>query len=181
MLLIPIGLIFVFFYINIPIGNFVVDILPDAIGYILIAVCLAKLKVNSCSFSKAFPVCFVLAVYSLAVRLLQPIGMLGILASLAELMLQLYLLHKLVDGVMELEYHIGTHLNSTVLELWRKCLSISMMVSYIFALMQLFISWLASIGFIIVTAWAICCILFITVFFRTNHRYHLLLLHKEEA
>ncbi len=175
MLLIPIGLIFVFFYINIPIGNFVVDILPDAVGYILIAVNLAKLKKHAYSFSNAFSVCLILAVYSLAVRLLQPSGMLGVLASLAELLMQLYLLRRLVNGVEELEYRVDTHLNSTVLDLWRKWLSGSLTVNYIFALMQLFIPWLASLGYIAVTAWAILCILFITVFFRTNHRYHLLL------
>lgn len=180
MLLIPIGLIFVFFYINIPIGNFVVDILPDAVGYILIAVNLAKLKNRSYSFSNAFPVCLILAVYSLAVRLLQPSGMLGVLASLVELLMQLYLLRKLVGGIQELEYRVGTHLNSTVLDLWRKWLSVSLMVNYVFALMQLFIPWLASLGYIVVTAWAVLCILFITVFFRTDHRYHLLLKSQSE-
>ncbi len=180
MLLIPIGLIFVFFYINIPIGNFVVDILPDAVGYILIAVNLAKLKKHSYSFSNAFSVCLILAVYSLAVRLLQPSGMLGVLASLAELLMQLYLLRRLVNGVEELEYRVDTHLNSTVLDLWRKWLSVSLTVNYVFALMQLFVPWLSSLGYIVVTAWAILCILFITVFFRTNHRYHLLLKNQGE-
>ena len=38
MLLFPIGLVFVFFYINIPLFGRTVDILPDAVGYLLIAV-----------------------------------------------------------------------------------------------------------------------------------------------
>ncbi len=180
MLLIPIGLIFVFFYINVPIGDYVVDILPDAVGYILIAINLVKLKASSYSFSKAFPVCLILAVYSLAARLFQPTGMLGVLVSLVELLMQLYLLRMLVSGVEELEYRVGAHLNSTVLDMWRKWLAVSLVVSYVFALMELFISWLASLAYIVVVAWAVLCVLFITVFFRTSHRYHLLLRHKDD-
>lgn len=181
MRLIPIGLIFVLFYINIPIGNLVVDILPDAVGYILIAVSLSKLKSGSYSFSKAFPLCLILAVYSLAVRLLLPSGMLGALASLAELLMQLYLLRLLVNVVEELEYSVGTHLNSTVLKLWCKWLCVALVVNYIFALMQLFLPWLPALGYILVTVWAVLCILFITVFFRTSRRYRLLTQHNAKS
>lgn len=173
MLLIPIGLIFVFFYINIPIGSFTVDLLLDAVGYVLIAVDLRKLR-QCPSFSKVFPVCLVLAVYSLAVRLLQPTGMLGVLASLAELLMQLYLLRMLVNGVEELEYRIGTHLNSFVLELWLKWLSVSLIVRYVLTLAQVLVDWIAVLSPIVTVAWAVLCILFIIVFFRTSHRYRLL-------
>jgi len=181
MILIPIGLIFVFFYINISVGSFAVDLLPDAVGYILIAVNMAKQKQHSFSFSKALPLCLILAVYSLAARLLQPAGILGLLVSLAELLMQLYLLRLLVSGVRELEYGVGTHLNSDVLDRWREWLSISMAASYACALMKLFVPAFTLLGYAIAAVWAVLCILFIVVFFRTNHRYRLLLENKDES
>jgi len=181
MILIPIGLIFVFFYINIGIGSFTVDLLLDAVGYILIAVNMAKLKEHSFSFSRALPLCVVLAVYSFAVRLVQPAGIPGVLVSLAELLMQLYLLRLLVSGVRELEYGVGAHLNSTVLDRWREWLSISMAASYACALMKLFVPAFTLLGYAVAAVWAVLCILFIVVFFRTNHRYQLLLQNKDET
>ncbi len=44
MFLIPLGLILVFFYINVNIGGVTVDVLPDFAGYLIIAWNAAKLK-----------------------------------------------------------------------------------------------------------------------------------------
>lgn len=181
MFFIPIGLIFVFFYINMDIGGFTIDLLLDAVGYILIAVAIAKRKEHSFSFSKALPLCAILAVYSFAVRLLQPVGLLGILVSLVELLMQLYLLRLLTSGVRELEYGVGTHLNSAILDCWREWLSVSMIASYVCAIMKLFVPAFTFLGYVIAAVWAVLCILFIVVFFRTSRRYRLLLRHNSEC
>lgn len=175
MLLIPIGLILVFFYINIPISGFTVDILPDAVGYILIAWNAFKLKHQSYTFSQMMPLCLFLAVYSVAVRLIAPSGFIGLLASLLELLLQLYLLYNLVRGVEDLERVVGTHLNTAVLERWRYWLTISWGGSFAAAAMSVFFPSIALVGFAIVLVWALLCILFILSFFRTSRRYRLLL------
>jgi len=94
--------------------------------------------------------------------------------------MQLYLLHLLVSGVRELEYGVGTHLNSAVLDRWREWLSISMAASYACALMKLFVPAFTFLGYAIAAVWAVLCILFIVVFFRTNHRYQLLLRNRDE-
>ena len=175
MLLIPIGLIFIMFYINISIGSYTVDILPDAVGYILIAMNMVKLKKYSYSFSGAQGLSIFLAVYSLYLRVTLPTGLLGVGLSLLELAAQLYLLRLLVNGVKDLESSIKTHLNSFILDRWRQGVEISWVASYICVIGNLFISGIEFFGFLVAIVWAILCMLFIIVFFRTARRYRLLL------
>lgn len=178
MLLIPVGLIFILFYINIPVHGFNVDILPDALGYALIAVNAFQLKESSHSFFRTMQLCLFLTAYSLAVRLIQPVGILGVLLSLTELLIQLYLLNSLVCGVKELEWFVDTHLNYTVLDFWCKGLSTSWIACYVFSLVRFLFPSTAVLGKILAVIWAVLGILFIVVFFRTQHRYGLLTKNK---
>lgn len=174
MLLIPIGLILVFFYLNADIGGLVVDLLPDAVGYILIAVNAWKFRERSYSFSNLVILSGVLAVYSAAVRLLLPTGMAGIAASLLELIMQLYLLKLIVSGVEDLGRMEGTHLNGDVLNRWRLCLSAAWGGVFVCATAGALAPWLVSVGVAVAVVWAVLCILFLLTLFRTNHRYQLL-------
>lgn len=176
MLLIPLGLIPVFFYINIPVGDLTVDVLPDAVGYLMIAANAWMLREKSSSFSYLVYLSAFLAVYSAAVRLIAPAGMTGIAASLLELILQLYLLKWIVDGVGDLERTVGAHLNTDVLNRWRLCLSAAWAAIFVCATASALAPGIITmIGLLAVVIWGILCILFLLTLLRTDRRYKLLL------
>lgn len=175
MLLIPLGLILVFFYINVYVGDFVVDLLPDAVGYLLIAANAWKFKEKSYSFSYLVPLGVVLAVYSAAVRLILPTGMAGVAASLVELVMQLYLLKFIVRGIEDLGWTIGAHLNTDILNRWRLWVSGAWAAVFVCATFGTLAPDVAIFGLAAVAVWAVMCILFLVTLFRTNHRYKMLL------
>lgn len=174
MFLIPVGLIFVFFYINVQVGNHVVDILPDAVGYLLIAANAWKFRGKSDPFSNLVILSSILAAYSMVVRLIVPTGMAGIAASLLELILQLYLLKMIVAGVEDIGRTVGAHLNADVLNRWRLWLSGAWTAVFVCATAGALAQWLAVVGLLVVAVWAVLCLLFLVTLFRTSHRYKLL-------
>lgn len=174
MLLIPLGLIPVFFYINVPFGDLTVDILPDAAGYLMIAANAWKFREKSNSFSNLVYLSGVLAVYSTGVRLFRPTGMTGIALSLLELILQLYVLKWIEDGVKDLERMVGAHLNTDVLYRWRILVSSAWAAVFVCATASALAPGLAVIGLAAAAAWAVLCVLFLVTLFRTSHRYKLL-------
>ncbi len=175
MYLIATGLIFVFFYYNLQVGAYTVDLLPDALGYLLIAIGLFRLRGASRAFSRGIVLCAVLAVYGTAMRVLLPTGLPGAVLSLAELIAQVLLLYLLVSGVQDLEGTLGLPLNSKVLERWRVWLSVVWLGSYLFVLLGLFVPTAALLGLLLAAAWFVLCVLFVVVFYRTAHRYKLVL------
>lgn len=174
MLLFPIGLIFVFFYINIPVFGRTVDILPDAVGYLLIAFNAWQFRERSNSFFNLVYLSGILAVYSTAVRLVAPTGMMGIALSLLELILQLYLLKWIVDGVKDMEQTVGAHLNTDVLFRWRILVSSAWAAVFVFTIAGALAPGLVILGLAAAAAWAVLCVLFLVTLFRTGHRYKLL-------
>lgn len=169
------GLIFVFFYINVPIGSRTVDILPDILGYVLIGVDLYRMRKKSRFFGWGVLLCAVLAVYSVSVRIVLPTGILGVSLSVTELVLQLLLLYLLVYGIKDLEREVGVHLNSTVLDRWRIWLSVVWVGSYLFVMVGVMMPTIAAFGVLLMIAWFLLCVLFLVAFYRTAHRYKLLL------
>ena len=174
MLLFPIGLILVFFYINVPILGRTVDILPDAAGYLLIAVNAWKFREKSGSFSNLVYLSCILAVYSTAVRLIMPTGIAGIALSLLELILQLYLLKWIVDGLKDLEETVGAHLNTDILYRWRILVSSAWAAVFVLTTASALAPGLVILGLAAAAAWAVLCVLFLATLFRTGHRYKLL-------
>ena len=174
MFLFPIGLIFVFFYINLPVLGYTVDILPDAAGYLLIAVNAWRFREESRSFSNLVYLSGILAVYSTAVRIVEPRGMAGIAMSLLELILQLYLLKWIEDGVKDLEKAIGAHLNTDVLYRWRILVSSAWAAVFVLTIASALAPGLMILGLAAAAAWAVLCVLFLVTLFRTSHRYKLL-------
>lgn len=174
MLLIPIGLIFVFFYINVPVLGRTVDVLPDAVGYLLIAVNAWKFRDRSNSFFYLVSLSGVLAVYSVAARLIAPTGMAGVAATLLELILQLYLLKLIVGGVRDMEWSVGAHLNTDVLDRWRLWLSGAWAAVYVCTTAGALAPDIALIGLLAAAIWVVLCILFLLTLLRTHRRYRLL-------
>lgn len=174
MLLIPIGLILVFFYFNLDVGGRAVDLLPDAVGYLLILYNAWKFREKSYSFSNLVYLSAVLTVYSVAVRLILPTGVAGLAASLLELILQLYLLKLIVAGIEDLGRIEGTHMNGAVLNRWRIWLSAAWSAVLVCAAAGALAAWVTAVGTVVVAVWAVLCILFLVSLFRTAHRYKLL-------
>lgn len=174
MFLLPIGLIFVFFFVNIPVFGRTVDILPDAAGYLLIAANAWRFREESGSFSNLLYLSGILAVYSTGVRLIMPTGMAGIALSLLELILQLYLLKWIEDGVKDLEQAVGAHLNTDVLYRWRILVSSAWAAVFVCVTASALAPGLAVVGLAAAVAWAALCVLFLVTLFRTAHRYKLL-------
>lgn len=174
MLLFPIGLIFVFFYINIPVFGRTMDILPDVAGYVLIAANAWRLREDSRSFFNLAYLSGILAVFSTAVRLIEPRGMAGIALSLLELILQLYLLKWIEDGVKDMERAVGAHLNTDVLYRWRILVSSAWAAVFICVTAGALAPGLVIIGLAAAAAWAVLCVLFLVTLFRTSRRYKLL-------
>ena len=174
MLLFPIGLIFVFFYINIPVLGRTVDVLPDAAGYLLIVFNAWQFREKSRSFSNLVYLSGILAVYSTVVRLIEPRGMTGIALSLLELILQLYLLKWIEDGVKDMEQTVGAHLNTDVLYRWRILVSGAWAAVFVCVTAGALAPGLVIIGLAAAAAWAVLCILLLVTLFRTSRRYKLL-------
>lgn len=174
MFLFPIGLILVFFYINIPILGRTVDILPDAVGYLLIVFNAWQFREKSKSFSNLVYLSGILAVYSTVVRLIMPTGMAGIALSLLELILQLYVLKWITDGVKDTEEMVGAHLNTDVLYRWRILVSSAWAAVFVFTTASALAPGLVILGLAAAAAWAVLCVLFLVTLFRTSHRYKLL-------
>lgn len=174
MLLFPIGLIFVFFYINIPVFGRTVDILPDAAGYLLIAFHAWQLREKSRSFSNLVYLSGVLAVYSTAVRLIEPRGMAGIALSLLELILQLYLLKWIEDGVKDVERAVGVHLYTDILYRRRILVSSAWAAVFVCVTAGALAPGLVIIGLAAAAAWAVLCVLLLVTLFRISRRYRLL-------
>ena len=174
MLLFPIGLIFVFFYINIPVFGRTADILPDAAGYLLIAFNAWKFREKSGSFCNLVYLSGVLAVYSTAVRLIEPRGMAGIALSLLELIMQLYLLKWIEDGIKDMERMVGAHLNTGVLYRWRILVSSTWAAVFVLVTASALAPGLAILALAAAAAWAVLCVLFLVTLFRTGRRYKLL-------
>ena len=174
MLLFPIGLIFVFFYINIPVLGYTVDILPDVAGYLLIAFNAWQFREESKSFSNLVYLSGILAVYSTAVRLIMPTGVTGIALSLLELILQLYLLKWIEDGVKDMEQAVGAHLNTGVLYRWRILVSSAWAAVFVLVTASALAPGLAILALAAEAARVVLCVLLLVTLFRTGHRYKLL-------
>ena len=174
MLLFPIGLIFVFFYINLPVFGVTVDVLPDAAGYLLIVLNAWRFRERSRSFSNLVFLGGILAVYSTAVRLIEPRGVTGIAMSLLELILQLYLLKWIEDGVKDMEQAVGAHLNTGVLYRWRILTSSAWAAVFVLVTASALAPGLAVLALAAEAARAVLCVLFLVTLFRTARRYKLL-------
>ncbi len=171
MVLIPIGLIFILYSTSIPVGGISLDLLPDVVGYVLIAVNLWRLKRDSYSFTTAFPLSLFLAVYSVAVRLIAPGGLFGLIASGLELGLQVWLLKLLVDGVEDLEDLVDRHLNSILLGRWQQLTCMAWLASFVCLIAQSFIPGVEFFGFLVAVIFMVLGALLTITFFRTARRY----------
>lgn len=165
------GLVFIFFYFNIGMGSLTIDLLPDIVGYGLIAYNSYKLRGRSYSFSKLVWLGAVMGVYATVVHLAAPTGFLAFILSALETGGIIWIIKLLVSGVSEIEDAEGRPLRSGALERWRYPLIAA--YAAVFAC-NVALEFIAGIGFfalLIVFAWAVISVIFTVCFFRTASRY----------
>lgn len=180
MYLIAIGLIFVFFYINInltgmapfgfPANSVTVDILPDIVGYALIAYNSYKLRDRSWSFQTALWVSCVMGVYSTVARIWKPTGLLGLVITIGETAGTVWLLKLLTDGVSDIEDAEKRSLRWASLDRWRLLAAVGYIAVLLCTVGVQFISGLGFFSLLVVVLWAVFCVGFTVCFFRTAAR-----------
>ena len=103
-----IGMLFILFDFNLSLGGFTIGLVPDFVGYLLALAGLGKLAQESPILSKCRTLAGVFAVYSL---LSYGVNLFGLTAnvfiiyiiSLVEVILRLYFIYQLVQGLKQLE------------------------------------------------------------------------------
>jgi hypothetical protein len=112
-----IGFLFVYLDFNITFGTSRVGLIPDFIGFILIAIGVAELTAGNDRFSRVRPLAIGMAVYTgllYGMDLLgvsYNLGILSFLLGLASLIVSFYISYSIVRGVQDLEVSLGQNLN----------------------------------------------------------------------
>lgn len=165
------GLIFVFFYFTVQVGDLSIDLLPDILGHALIAFNAWKLRDKSWSFSNALWLAPVMGVYVTLAHLLAPTGLLGLGISIVEVGGTVWLLKLLVKGVADLEEVEKRPLRHAALERWRFLTTIAYVAVFACDVALQFIPGIAFFSLTVVLLWFVLCIIFTVSFFRTASRY----------
>lgn len=180
MFFIPAGLVFVFFYFNITLtdmnllglssSEMVVDVLPDIVGYGLIAWNAWRLRDKSYSFSRLVWLCAVMGVFSLALQLVAPTGLPSLVCVVLQTAGMLGTLKLLNMGVADLEKVEKRHLNLNVLERWRKMVQLTYMALVACLVAEQFL-FLGIFSLLILVLWFFMCLFYVITFLRTAIRY----------
>lgn len=121
-----IGFLFILLNFNLNLNQSSIDLLPDFVGYIILANGLLELESESSYFLKARPYSIGMAVYTGMVFFLNLVGIshnlsgLGFILGIISLIVLFYISYCVVQGVKEMESSHGTFLNGDKLDsLWR--------------------------------------------------------------
>ncbi len=135
------GLLFVVLNFNLNLGNSTIELLPDFIGYIILAGGLLELAGESLLFIKVRPYSIGMAVYTGITFVLNLLGMKGSLGYLdyilgiLSLIALFYITYNIVQGIKETERSHGAFLNGERLDsIWRWWAAITAFTYLIFLL-----------------------------------------------
>ncbi len=180
MFFIPAGLVFVFFYFNITLtdmnllgfssSEMVVDLLPDIVGYGLIAWNAWKLRDKSYSFSRLVWLCAVMGIFSLALQLVAPTGIAALVCILLQTAGVLGTMKMLSMGVADLERIEKRHLNLPIIERWRRMVQITYIALVACSVAEMFL-FLGIFSLLVLALWFVMCLFYIITFLRTAIRY----------
>lgn len=167
-----IGFLLIFLDFNLTFDLTVIGLLPDFIGYFLLAGGLAEMAPQSAHFGKVKPFSILMAVYTMILYTLDLIGVtnsLGYFATalgLAATMISLFISFHIVKGIVEIERSRARNLKSAALHsAWR-----AMAVLNVLAYLLFFIPGLNIAG---VLAGFIAGIIFLVGVYRTKKAYAL--------
>ena len=168
---IAVGLIFIFFSFTVNILGPTVELLPDFVGYALVAYSAWKLRANSYVFSHVLWLSAVMAVYSALAHYFAPTGLLGLAVSALETGGTVWLLILLARGVGEYEETEKCPLRWEQLDRW-KLLTVTAYIA-VFAC-SVAVEFIPMVGFftlLVLIYWAVSCVGYTVCFFRTARRW----------
>ncbi len=167
-----IGMLFVFLDFNIDFGTTRVGLIPDFIGYILIAQGLAELTAGNDRFSRVRPVAIGMAVYTALLYALDLFGMLlttepllMFLLGLASTILSLYVSYSVVMGINDLEAALEQDLNARSLYTAWTVLAVLSLAVYMLSLLPV-------LSLVCLIAGFIVGIVFLVMLNRTKNLYY---------
>ena len=162
------GLVFIFLNFSISFGSCKIGLIPDFVGYALLARGLHELQDFSPRFAHARPMASGMAVFSAALYALDLLGsgygvpaqLLGIVAVL----LSLYVSYQVVCGVGDLQAGLGADLGADALRGDWVLLAVLQLLGYLFLISAL-------LGTVVSLATLGASILFLVSFWRCKCRY----------
>lgn len=152
------GFILIFLDFNLNIGNSQIGLIPDFVGYIVMIKGLVEMAGGSPIFMEAKPYATGMAVYTGILYLVDIVGVsvsLGVLSyifAIVSTIISLYISHKIIMGVTDMETTYNTNLNGDSLKSTWTVLA----VSNIFTFVLLLIPTLAVVCIIVAFISAIC-------------------------
>lgn len=164
------GLLLTFLNFNITIGENVVGILPDFIGFIMITLGLKELSEESGFFTKTIPFAIGMAGYSALLYVLDLFVISGNLSwitallGIAATLVGLYISYSIIQGIFDMERKYNTDLRGdTLFRIW-KPLAILKILSYVTLFVPMF-----TVIFIVATF--ILTVLFLADFYTAKNNY----------
>lgn len=171
MYLIATGLIFIFFSFTITLLGPTVDLLPDFVGYALVAYSAWKLRANSYAFSHVLWLSAVMAVYTALAHYFEPTGLLGLAVSALETAGVIWLVILLTKGVREYEETEKRPLRWAYLNRWRLLTVTGYAAVFACTVAVLFIPGIEFFSLLVVLYWCVACVGYTVCFFRTARRW----------
>lgn len=148
-----IGLFFILFQFDVKVGNATVGLLPDFLGYALLAVNLGRLKSESRRFARIRPLAAGMGIFTGILYLLDLVGFSSgmsyaeeveishthllflLVAGVVTTFLSLYILFCIVRGIQAVELRAGVELNGEKLKTSCTGLSVFLVLTWFFALL----------------------------------------------
>jgi len=162
------GMIFVFININITLGNSKIDILPDFIGFFMIAKGLEELYNQSDNFIKIKPFATGLGVYTLIIFLLNLFGVtigLEYIAGIVYTILLIYVSYTIIIGIMDIEKSFNTSLETErLMSSWK--------IMTIFNILIFIVVFIPFFNFIFLIFSIVFIIAYLVSFNRTKNLYY---------
>lgn len=130
-----IGLALVFLDLDMALASgALIDVLPDVLGYIIVLFGLRRMGAVSYEFSKCVTLCIAAAFCAgvmLGTRLFPGVSMVMVLMELAELIMQLCMLHFITKGVRDAEMEYAADLWGKWLRWAWVLLSVTLLLNYV--------------------------------------------------
>lgn len=167
------GFLLLFVNINLNIGASTVDLLPDFLGYFLIARGLGQIGLQSVRFAKARPWAIAMTVYTAGLYILNiaatstSLQLLGYFLGIAALAANLYISFQIVTGITELELAEGCDLRGERLKTVWRYMAVLNVLSYLFF-------WIPIAGIGSLLAAFVVEVCFLVFFYKTTTLYRVL-------
>lgn len=137
------GFLFVFLDFNLNLNGVVLGLLPDFVGFLLIARGLREIEALNSRFVRVRPWVIGMVVYTLILYMLDlmagsvKMDLLSLLLGIAGLVVQLYISFQIVTGITELETERSWHLQGQQLKTVWTYMAVLNGIAYVFCILPL--------------------------------------------